>query len=177
MVTKGEREWGGVHQEFGIRSCKLPCVKQTNEKYPGLRKRGEQETRDCDFTPCPQRELKQSLNCIYCSQEDKRKGTRSASVGEPLVLGIKWVLGAFCQFRSWQVLPPESQKEFFNVSDYFVFFSRPLGKQSHCTKQKTQEDEALLICVSYHQGVINQKASFYVFFLCLCYSKIKNILF
>ena len=95
-------------------------------------------------------------------------------MGKPLVLWIKWVLGAFCWFRSWEVLPPESQEEFFNVSDYFVFFLRLLGKQSHCTKQKTQEDEALLICVLYHQGVTNQKADFHIFSFCLCYTKIKK---
>ena len=32
MVTKGERGWGGIYQEFGISRCKLLYIKQVNNK-------------------------------------------------------------------------------------------------------------------------------------------------
>lgn len=88
-----------------------------------------------------------------------------------MVLRIKWVWGAFHQLRSWKTLLPKPQKEFFNVSDDFIFFLRLLGKQSNCTKEQIHKDETFLIHVLYNQVFLIKKPTSTFFSFCLCYAK------
>ena len=73
MVTKGARGWGGANQEFGLGSCKVPCIKQTNDRYPGLRKRGAGDQRLWFHSFFPEwTEVKLGLHLFFPGRREKR---------------------------------------------------------------------------------------------------------